>query len=107
LNLYGDVFKSGVLQPGERFAYKFVMVGEYDWFVYPGILTGRVSVTRNRISSMDQFIVLESDGLESPFSSRVIKVDAWGNILWSFGESYLVKPRDARPLINDGVIIST
>jgi hypothetical protein len=107
LNLYGDVFKSTVLQPGERYSYKFVTVGEYDWFVYPGILVGKINVTRNRISATDQFIILENDGLDSPFSSRVIKVDAWGNIVWSFGESYLVKPRDARPLLNSGVIIST
>lgn len=107
LNLYGNVFYSSTLQPGERYSYKFVSVGEIDYFVYPGILTGKVTVTRNRISSMDRFVILENDGLESPFSSRVIKVDAWGNILWSFGESYLVKPRDARPVLNGGVIIST
>jgi len=107
LNLYGSIFKSSLLQPGERYTYKFVTVGEFDWFVYPGILTGRVNVTKNRISNTDNFIILENDGLDSPFSSRVIKVDAYGNVLWSFGESYLVKPRDARPLLNDGVIIST
>lgn len=107
LTMYGDEFQSQVLQPGERYAYKFVTVGEYDWFVYPGILTGKITVTRNRMSSRDQFLMLENDGLESPFSSRVIKVDSWGNVLWSFGEGYLVKPRDARPMLNNNVIIST
>jgi hypothetical protein len=107
LNLYGDIFQSGVLDPGDRFAYKFTTVGEIDYFVYPGILTGQITVTRNRISQMDRFVILESDGLEPPFSSREIKDDAWGNIDWSFGEGYLVKPRDARPLLNNGVIIST
>jgi len=106
LNLYGDIFQSPVLQPGERFSYKFISVGEFNWFVYPDILTGTINVTKNRISSRDQFIILENDGLESPFSSRAIRVDAWGNILWSFGNSYLVKPRDARPMLN-GVLIST
>ena len=107
LNLYGDIFKSATLEPGERFSYKFVSVGEVNWFVYPGILTGKITVTRHRVSSRDQYIVLENDGLESPFSSRVIKLDSWGNALWTFGEGYLVKPRDARPLLNNGVIIST
>ena len=96
-----------MLQPGERYSYKFVSVGEQDWFVYPAILTGKITVTRNRISSRDQFLILENDGLESPFSSRVIKVDSWGNLLWSFGESYLSNPRDARPMLNNNVIIST
>lgn len=107
LGLYGDIFYSQVLNPGDRYAFKFVTVGDFDWFVYPTILLGSVSVTRNRISTSDQFIILESDGLDSPFSSRVIRVDSWGNVVWSFGEGYLVKPRDARPLINGGVIIST
>ena len=107
LTLYGDDFDSGILQPGERFSFKFVTVGEYHFFSYPSILTGKITVTKNRISSRDQYILLESDALESPFSSRVIKVDDYGNILWSFGENYLVKPRDARPLLNNNVIIST
>jgi hypothetical protein len=107
LNLYGDDFKSGILYPGDRFIYKFNTSKEYDWFVYPGILTGTVSVTRNRISNRDEYIILENDRFASPFTSRVIRVDAWGNVVWSFGESYLVKPKDARPLLNGGVIIST
>lgn len=107
LTLYGSVFESGVLAPGERYTFKFLSCGEFNWFVYPDILTGSINVTKNRISSRDQFIILENDGLESPFSSRVIRVNAWGAIQWSFGESYLVKPRDARPLLNDGVLIST
>ena len=107
LDLYGDVFASTVLQPGERYTYKFLTVSEYDWFVYPSILTGKVTVTRGRLSSRDKYIILENDGLESPFTSRVLKVNNWGVILWSFGEGYLVKPRDSRPLLNNGVIIST
>jgi hypothetical protein len=107
LTLYGDEFSSTVLNPGDRYSFKFVTVGEYDWFAYNNILTGKVTVTKNRISSRDEFIILENDGLESPFSSRVVKVDNYGNILFSFGESYLVNPRDARPLLNDQILIST
>lgn len=107
LNLYGSTFKSGTLQPGERYSFKFTEEGSYDWFVYPSILTAKVTITTQRLSDRDQYVVLENDGLESPFSSRVIRVDSWGNVVWSFGESYLVKPRDARPLVNNGVLIST
>jgi len=107
LNLYGDIFSSGVLEPGESYTYKFINISTYNWFVYPNILTASVMVTKNRISSQDKYLVLENDGLESPFSSRAIQVDSWGNTLWSFGEGYLVKPRDARPMLNDKVLIST
>jgi hypothetical protein len=107
LDEFGQVFQSPVLQPGERFSYKFTSIAEQNWFVYPGILTGLVTVTKNRVSSRDTFLITESDSLDSPFSSRVIKVDTWGNILWTFGEGYVVKPRDARPLVNGNVLIST
>jgi plastocyanin len=107
LTLYGSEFYSGTLQPGERYSYKFVTVGGYNYFAYPDILVGEINVTTNRISSRDQFVVLESDSLSSPFSSRVIKVDSYGNVLWSFGEAFLCLPRDARPLLNGGVLIST
>jgi hypothetical protein len=107
LNLYGDEFKSGIMNPGDRFLFKFTTVGEYDWFVYPGILIGKVNVIRNRISPRDRYVLLENDNFDSPFTSRVLKLDAWGNIVWSFGDGYLVHPKDARPLLNGGVIIST
>jgi hypothetical protein len=107
LNLYGKVFVSPVLQIGERYAYKFVSAEEYGFFTNPGILIGKINVTRNRISSRDKFVVLENDGLNSPFTSRILKLDCYGNILWSFGENYLVSPRDSRPLLSGGVLIST
>lgn len=107
LNLYGDEFSSGVLQPGESYSFKFINDAQYSWFVYPSIITGYIQTTQQRLSSEDQYLILESDGLDSPFSSRLIKVDSWGNTLWSFGEGYLVKPRDARPMLNNKVLIST
>jgi hypothetical protein len=107
LTLYGSVFTSPVLDPGETFSYEFIDDGEFDWFVYPDILTGKINVTRQRLSSRDLYYILESDGLESPFTSRLIKVDSWGNVLWSFGEGYLVKPRDVRPMLNGNILLST
>ena len=107
LNLYGDIFSSPVLDPGDTYSFTFNESEEYDWFVYPTILTGKINVTEQRISSRDDFVILENDGTNSAFSSRAIKVDSWGNVIWSFGESYLVNPRDARPLVNGNVLVST
>jgi len=106
LDLYGKEFKSPVIQPGESWSYKFVSVGENNWFVYPDILTGAITVTRERLNSNDQFLIVENDNLGQPFSSRVIRVDSWGNVVWAFGEAYLVNPRSARPLLNNGIIVS-
>jgi len=107
LTLYGSVFTSPVLDPGETFSFEFIDDGEFDWFIYPDILTGKINVTRQRLSSRDLYYILESDGLESPFTSRLIKVDSWGNILWSFGEGYLIKPRDVRPMLSGNILLST
>jgi len=107
LDLYGEEFKSGVLQPGDRFIYRFVAAKIYDWFVYPTILTGELNVYTSRVSTEDRYVITESDNYESPFTSRVIKVDSWGNVLWTYGEGFLVKPRDARPLLDEKVLIST
>ena len=107
LTLYGDKFTSTVLDPGDTYEYKFVTEGEFDWFAYPDILTGKITVTKQRLSSRDLYYILESDGLESPFTSRLIKVDSWGNVSWSFGETLLVKPRDVRPMFNGNILLST
>jgi hypothetical protein len=95
------------LQPGETYQYQFNTVGVWDWFTYPGILTAKINISTRRLSADDQYLILENDGLNSPFSSRIIKVDSWGNILWSFGEGYLVNPKDARPLMDNSILIST
>lgn len=107
LNLYGSEYYSSVLQPGETYSHKFNSIGISNWFVYPTILTGKITITSHRVSDRDQYIILENDGLDSPYTSRVIRVDSYGNIVWKFGEGYLVKPRDARPLLNNRVLIST
>jgi hypothetical protein len=107
LSFYGKEFQSETILPGESYANTFYQIGNFDWFVYPSILTGRISVVDQRVSDRDNFLIVENDGLDSPFTSRVIKIDSYGNVLWSFGESYLVKPRDVRSLLNGNVIIST
>jgi hypothetical protein len=107
LNLYGNNFTSSVINPGDSYSFNFITGGEFDWFTYPDILTGEIVVTNQRISSRDLYYLLESDGLESPFTSRLIKVDSWGNLLFSFGEGLIVKPRDVRPMLNGNVLLST
>ena len=107
LSLYGSDFISPILAPGDKYTLKLVTVGEYDFFTYPNILTGRITITKNRLNNADEFLLAENDGLESPFSSRIIKIDSWGNVLDSYGESWIVQPRNARPMINKGTIIST
>jgi len=107
LNLYGNIFKSQVLQTGESYSFKFNNEGEYSWFVYPSIITGEIKVTERRLSVQDEYYILESDGLDSPFSSRLIKVDSWGHVVFEWGSGFLVKPRDVRIMLNNKVIIST
>lgn len=107
LSIYGTEFKSTIIQPGESWSYKFVTAGEYDWFIYPDILSGKIIVSKPEMNADDEFYIVENDSLLSPQSSRVIRVDSWGNVVWSFGESYLTKPRRAMPMFNNNVLIST
>jgi hypothetical protein len=107
LSDYGSEFKSHVVPVGGKYDFIFSNIGTYYWFTYPTLLNGIIYITKQRLSDQDEYYILESDGLDSPFSSRLIKVDSWGNVLWSFGEGYLVKPRDIRPLLNNNLLIST
>ena len=104
-DLYGDVFKSITLSQGERWSFNFAEESEISWFSYPNGFVGKVIVSDYKISSANQFLLLECDGLESPYTGRLVRVDCWGNILWSF-ENYVVSPKDARPLLNNKVLIS-
>jgi len=106
LDSYGDDFKSFAMNPLDRFAYKFTTEREYKWFSYPDLVKGDITVSRIKAFSSDNFVILERDNLESPFTSRAIKIDIYGNIITEFGKGYLVKPSDARPL-NNGILIST
>jgi hypothetical protein len=108
LTLYGDEFLSPSLNPGEEFNYKFTRLGENHWFSYDGvnILPGLVQVSQGRISSTDQYLMVENDPNASVFGSRVIKVDSWGNVIWSFGQDWLHSPKDARPSPDGSVLIS-
>ena len=81
--------------------------GEYSIYYLDRISKKLIKINYIDIKRFeDNFIIVENDLLESPFSSRVIKIDSYGNILWSFGEGYIVNTRDARPLLNGDIIIS-
>ena len=111
LTLYGEDFKSQLLQPGESFSYRFDNLGDFDWFSYPGIITaevnGVVRVSAGRVSPSDRYLVTENDVTADTVGGRVVQLDAWGNVEWIFGEGILHRPRDARPLPDGSVIIST
>ena len=111
LTLYGAAFISPTLQPGESYAYRFDNLGDFAWFAYPEITTasvaGVVHVSSNRIGPNDKYIIVENDPAAETTGGRVIRVDAWGNIEWTFGEGVLSYPRDARPLPDGSIVIST
>ena len=109
LTLFGELFISPELQPGEQFAYRFLNVGDFNWFVYSGdanIVVGKVSVSDTRVSSLDKYLIVENDPA-SVLGGRVVRVDAWGNIDWSFGESYIYRPRDVRSMPDGSILLST
>jgi len=107
LTLYGDDFFSKELQPGEEFVFQFDNVGDFGWFAHPNIVTGSVRVSAARISSEDQYLIVEKDAEPTIYGARVIRVDAWGNVVWSFGKGILYDPKDVRALVNDAVMISS
>ena len=111
LTLYGDDFISPELHPGETFSRVFNILGDFNWFAYPAItgaeVSGVVHVGTNRIGPNDKYIIVENDVTAEITSGRVIQVDAWGNLLWAFGEGLLYNPRDARPLPDGSIVIST
>ena len=106
LTLYGDEFQSNELQPGDSYAFQFDNVGSFAWFAYPSIVTGAIVSSSARIASSDQYLILEKETEPSVYGNRVVRVDAWGNVVWNFGEGIILDPKDVRALPNDAVMIS-
>lgn len=107
LSLYGQEFVSPVINVGDSWSTTLYTYGTKDWFIYPSIVTGKITVNEQPIYDYDTFLISENDGLDYPFSSRIIKVNYNKEIVWSFGNGYLVRPRKAIPLNNNKVLIST
>jgi plastocyanin len=107
LTLYGDEFISQELQPGEQYSKHFDEGGSFDWFSYPDVVTGSVHVDSAGVSQSDEYLMVEKDIIPSVGGGRVIKVNSWGNITWTFGSGMLYDPKDVRRLSNNSIIIST
>jgi plastocyanin len=111
LTLYGGVFTSQELASGEEYSFTFDNPGDFHWFAYPGIanaeVNGIVRVSSGRISPSDTYLLVENDLQAETVSGRVIKIDAWGNVQWTYGEGILHQPRDVRPMPDGTLLIST
>ena len=107
LTIYGKVFDSGVIPPGGSYTFSFIDYGSIPYFVWPSIESGAVYVTDNPVSPQDQFAVVENDPVGSSYNSRVSVIDAWGNVQWTFGETFTRKIKDARPVSANEVVVST
>ena len=109
MSLYGKSFLSEWLNPGEKFVHVFEKLGTNHWFAFDGhqITIGTIFVSLNRISFEDEFLVVENDPTSLLFGSRVIKINSWGDVLWSFGEDWLYHPKDVRASPDGSILIST
>ena len=106
LDLFGSEFDSGDVLPGEYYSFRFLNIGTFDYFVYPFIFTGSVSVIETSITPNDTFVLAENDPSGSSYLNRVLKIDAWGNIVWSFGEAFVSLVKDAKPTSSGEIVIT-
>ena len=105
-DLFGEDFDSGNILPGEYYSFRFINLGTFNYFVYPFIYTGKTSVIETSITPDDTFVLAENDPSGSSYLNRIIKIDAWGNIVWSFGESFVSLIKDAKPTSSGDVIVT-
>jgi hypothetical protein len=106
LDLFGAEFDSGDILPGEYYSFSFLNIGTFDYFVYPFIYTGSVSVVETSITPNDLFVLAENDPSGSSYLNRVLKIDAWGNVVWSFGYSFVSFVKDAKPTSSGEIVIT-
>jgi len=104
--LFGSEFDSGVMAPGESYTFRFINYGTFHFFVWPFIDAGVMYVTESPVSPEDKFIVVENGPAASSYASRVVRIDAWGNAEWSFGETFLRRVKDARPVSETEVVVT-
>jgi len=103
---FGLIFDSEDILPGEYYTFRDLNIGTCDYFVYPYIYTGKIYCVDSSISPDDSFIIVENDQNGSSYLNRIIKVDVWGNLTWSFGESFVSTIKDAKPYLNNEIIIT-
>lgn len=107
LTLFGEEFDSGILAPGESYTFRFINNGVFHYFAWPFIYTGSILVTESPVSPQDKFILVENDPTGSSYSSRIARLDAWGNVEWSFGETFFRAVKDAKPVSATEVVVTT
>ena len=105
-NLFGSEFDSGDILPGQYYSFRFLNLGTFDYFVYPFIYTGQVYALETSVTPNDTFVIVENDPNGSSYLNRVAKVDAWGNIIWSFGDSFASLIKDARPVSSTEIVLT-
>jgi len=105
-DLFGEDFDSGDILPGEYYSFRFLNLGTFHYFVYPFIHTGTVASIETSITPDDTFILAENDPSGSSYLNRVLKIDAWGNVIWSFGESFISSVKDAKPTSSGEIVIT-
>jgi len=105
-DLFGEEFDSEDILPGEYYSFKFINLGTFNYFVYPYIYTAKVSSVETSITPDDHFVLAENDPSGSSYLNRVLKIDAWGNIVWSFGESFVSLIKDAKPTSSGEIVIT-
>lgn len=104
-DLFGSVFDSGDIAPGEYYQFRFLNNGTFYYFVYPFIYAGRVIVSETSITPNDTFIIAENDPVGSSHLNRILKVDAWGNVQWAFGQGFTSRIKNARPTSATEIVI--
>ena len=107
LTLFGQEFDSGIIAPGESYTFRFINNGVFYYFVWPFIHTGSILVTESPVSPQDKFIIVENDPTGSSYTSRIARIDAWGNVEWSFGETFFRAIKDAKPISATEVVVTT
>jgi len=107
LTLFGQEFDSGILAPGESYTFRFINNGVFHYFAWPFIYTGSILATESPVSPQDKFIIVENDPTGSSYTSRIARIDAWGNVEWSFGETFFRSVKDAKPVSSTEVVVTT
>lgn len=111
LTLYGEDFTSGTLNNGDRFQFMFNNPGDYYWFAHPGItnapIQGVIHVSSGHVTPTDRYLLVENDTAADTAGGRIIRIDNWGNVVWTYGEGLLHRPRDVRPHADGTMVIST
>lgn len=91
---------------GEKYGKVFYEVGKLQYFLYPSLTNGTIYVHQGWTDLSSSFYILETDGKDSLFGSRLVQVDVYGNTLWTFGDGYMLSPKEVQALLEDKALLS-